>query len=797
MKASLNWLREYVDITLPVAELGEKLTMSGTEVDGVDRVGGWDNIVVGEVIAIEPHPHADRLQLATVDLGTERLTSVCGAPNLKLGQKVPYARLEAQLLDPESGERFKLKKAKIRGIASEGMICSERELGISERHEGIMVLPADAPLGLALDDYIGDAILDLDVTPNRPDCLSIIGIAREIAALTGQTVRLPKASYDELGEPTEGKASVEIIDPDLCPRYCASLITNVKVGPSPPWLEQRLLACGMRPINNVVDVTNYVLLEYGQPLHAFDYRKLAQSKIIVRRARQGEFIATIDGVDRVLTGDMLVIADGDGAVAVAGVMGGAESEVTKETTTVLIESANFNPASLRRTSMALRLRSEASLRFDKGISPELPLPALQRATQLMAALSGGKIAKGIIDVYPGKVEPKQILLTSRQVKRILGVDISLEQRIKVLTSLGFDCQVAGGEELSVTVPYWRTDVRISDDLVEEIARTVGYDELPTTLLSGTLPKYQPDPMRALRERVSQLLVGCGMQEVITYSLTSTEAMGKAVPQSQLTPLRVANPITAAQEYLRTTLRANLLAALAANEKHEEDSIRLFEVGKVYLPREGDLPEERHMLAGVLSGPRLNQSWHGESGALDFFNAKGVVETLFEHLGITASFEPAEDETLGPGKRAKIMVQGQSVGVLGELHPKVVESFDISSRSVYLFEIDLERLLPATLEPHKYRPIARFPATLRDIALVIDEAIPSKKANDIIQSCPLVVGVALFDVYTGKQVPQGKKSLAYRILYQSPDRTLTDDEVNRAQVEILERLHRELGAILRA
>jgi phenylalanyl-tRNA synthetase beta chain len=797
MKASLNWLREYVDITLPVAELGERLTMSGTEVAGVDRVGGWENIVVGEVVAIEPHPHADRLRLATVDLDTERLISVCGAPNLKLGQKIPFARLGAQLLDPESGERFKLKKAKIRGIASEGMICSERELGISERHEGIMVLPADAPLGLALDDYLGDAILDLDITPNRPDCLSIIGIAREIAALTEQTVRLPEVSYDEVGEPIEPKAAVEIIDPDLCPRYCASLITNVRVGPSPPWLEQRLLACGMRPINNVVDVTNYVLLEYGQPLHAFDYHKLAQSKIIVRRAREGEFIITIDGVERGLTSDMLVIADAKGAVAIAGVMGGAESEVTEETTSVLIESANFNPASLRRTSMALHLRTEASLRFEKGMSPELPLPALKRATQLMAALSGGEIAKGIIDVYPGKEEPKTISLTTRQVRRILGVDISLEQRVKVLASLGFDCQEVGDDELLVTVPYWRTDVRLSDDLVEEIARIVGYDELPTTLPSGAQPEYQPDPMRALRERVSQILVGCGMQEVITYSLTSTEVMGKAVPQSQLTPLRVANPITAAQEYLRTTLRANLLAALAANEKHEEDSIRLFEEGKVYLPREGDLPEERHMLAGVLSGPRLDRSWHGEGGALDFFDAKGVVETVFERLGITANFEPTEDETLSPGKRAKIVVQGQSVGVLGELHLRVAESFDISSRSVYLFEIDLERLLPDALEPHKYRPIARFPVTLRDIALVIDEEIPSKKANDIIQSCPLVVGVTLFDVYTGEQVPQGKKSLAYRILYQSPDRTLTDEEVNQAQGETLERLHRELGATLRA
>ena len=429
MKAPLSWLREYVDIALSPQELGEKLTMSGTEVGAIESVGGWENIVVGEVVAIEPHPNADRLRLATLDLGTERLAAVCGAPNLALGQRVAFARIGARLIDAHSGEMVRLKRAKIRGVTSEGMICSERELGISDRHEGIMVLPGDAPLGLPLDEYLGDAVFDLDITPNRPDCLSIIGIAREIAALTGKAVHLRDVRYEEAAEPIERKASVEIVDPDLCPRYCASLIVGVKVRPSPRWLEQRLLACGMRPINNVVDVTNYVMLEYGQPLHAFDYHKLAQNSIIVRRAGAGEMLTTLDGVARNLNKDMLVIADGRGAVAIAGLMGGAESEVTGGTTAVLIESANFNAASIRQTSMALNLRSEASLRFEKGLSPELPLPALQRATQLMGELSGGKIAKGIIDVHPGKAEPKSILLTTGQVRRILGVDVALEQMV--------------------------------------------------------------------------------------------------------------------------------------------------------------------------------------------------------------------------------------------------------------------------------------------------------------------------------------------------------------------------------
>ena len=797
MKAPLSWLRDFVNIALSPEELGKKLTLAGSEVETIERIGGWDNIVVGQVVAIEPHPNADRLTLATVDLGGERLTSVCGAPNVEVGQKVPFARIGAQLIDPDSGKLAKLKKSKIRGIASEGMICSERELGISDRHEGIMVLPPDAPLELALDKYLGDAILDLDITPNRPDCLSIIGIAWEVAALTGEPAHIPDVLYDELGDAIEQSASVEIVDPDLCPRYCASLLTGVKIGPSPPWMEQRLLACGMRPINNIVDVTNYVMLEYGQPLHAFDYEKLSQRRIIVRLAENGERLTTIDDIERELTGDMLVIADADGPVAIAGVMGGAASEVTEETTSILIESANFNAASLRRTSTRLKLRSEASLRFEKGLSPELPMPALRRATQLMAELSGSKIAKGIIDVYPVKRKTKPVSLTTKRVERVLGTNIGLKEMERVLSSLGFVCHPIYRDEISVDIPYWRTDIRLADDLVEELARVIGYDEIPTTLPSGALPKREPDPMRALRERVSDILVGCGMQEIITYSLTSLEALHKAVPSLALTPLKVANRITSEQEYLRTTLRPGLLQALSTNEKHDEDSIRLFEVGKVYLPREEDLPQELFMLAGLLSGPRVDRSWHGEGQTLDFFDAKGIIQVLFGNLGVAATFEPMEEDAFSAGRIARIVVGSDAVGIIGELHPRVAERFDISSRSIYLFEIDLEKLLPITMAPHKYRPIPKFPATIRDIAVVLDKEVPSKKVQDILENYPLVAEVTLFDVYIGDQVPQGKKSLAFRIAYQSPSRTLTDDEVNKEQEKILDRLHRDLGATLRA
>jgi phenylalanyl-tRNA synthetase beta chain len=793
MKVPLKWLGEYVHLTLPPDELAKKLTMSGTDVGAIETIGGWETITVGEVVAIAPHPNADRLKLATVDLGGERLTSVCGAPNVAPGQKIPFAPIGAQFLDSESGQRIRLKKSKIRGVTSEGMICSERELGISDHHEGIMVLPPDAPVGIRLDEYLGDTILDMDLTPNRPDLLSIIGIAREVAALTVETINIPDSSYVETGEPIARQASVEIHDPDLCPRYCASLITAVTIGPSPAWLEQRLLACGMRPINNIVDVTNYVMLEYGQPLHAFDFDNIADRKIIVRRAAN-ESMRTLDGVARQLSDDMLVIADGMGPVAVAGVMGGAESEVTGSTTSILLESANFNAGSIRRTSNSFKLRSEASLRFEKGLSPDLPLPALKRATQLIAELSGGKIAAGVIDIYPGKKGVEPLFLTTKKVARVLGIEISYEKIVTVLESLGFQCTPKSTGELMVAIPYWRTDVRLAEDLVEEIARIIGYDELPTTLPSGALPAYAPDPIHTLKKRISDILVGCGMQEVISYSLTSIDRLQRILPQTS--PLKVANPITTEQEYLRTSLRPGLLQVLSANEKHEENGIRLFEVDKVYFPQTGDLPEERHMLAGVLCGTRHDRSWHGESDMLDFFDAKGILETLFQHLGIEAVFEPTDDPTFSPGSRATIMIEGENVGTFGELHPRIAEYFSISIHPISLFEIDVQRLLPATTAPRQYRPIPRFPITLRDIAVVVDAKTPAKSVQDIIEGSPLVTRVTLFDVYTGKQVSHGKKSLAFRIEYQSPSRTLTDEEVNRDQHKTFDRLSKELNATLR-
>jgi phenylalanyl-tRNA synthetase beta chain len=799
MKVTLGWLKEYLDISLPPAELAERLTMSGTEVKGWQVVGGgWENIVVGQIVAINPHPNADRLTLPTVDLGTEQQTVVCGAPNLKLGDKVVFARVDAQLRDGHTGEVFRLKAAKIRGVASSGMVCSEKELGISDSHQGIMVLPADAPVGAALADYLGDVILDLDITPNRPDCLSVIGIAREVAALSGKEVHIPEASYEESLPPIDKQVSIEIKAPDLCPRYSASLITGIKIGDSPPWMQQRLLACGMRPINNIVDITNYVMLEYGEPLHAFDYNQIRGKKIIVRRAGEGETMVSLDGVKRVLSPETLVIADEERAVAIAGVMGGVDSEVTDKTTAILLEAASFNPASIYHTGNTLNLPSEARMRFERGISPEMTIPALKRATQLISQLAGGRAAKGVVDAYPGKQERQPILLSEGKAKTLLGVDFTPDHIKKALVSLGFEVKPTDSGFM-VTAPYWRSDITLAEDLVEEIARIIGYEQIPPVMPGEPIPRHNPDPIISLKREVRRRLTGYGFQEVVNYSLTSLELINKLLPTPhplEPEPLRMANPMTVDQEYLRPSLRANLLAALSANRRHEAGGIRLFELGRVYRRRPKDLPEEPEIVCGLLSGSRFEESWHGDDAMLDFFDAKGVVEGLLSQLGIEASFEPDGDESLHPSKQAAVVIEGSKLGVFGELHPKVAEAFELSG-AVYLFEINLAALLPLTLEHKLFQPIPRFPAIVRDIALVVDEGVTNRQAQGVIRGFPLVADVALFDVYTGAKLPSGKKSLAYRITFQSPSHTLTDDEVNKVQQKILDRLAKQLGATLRS
>jgi phenylalanyl-tRNA synthetase beta chain len=800
VKVPLKWLRDYVDITLTPPELAHRLTMAGSEVSEIISTSrDWDKISVAQVVDVSPHPNADRLRLATVDLGGERITVVCGAPNVAAGQKVAFACLGAELIDGHSGRPAVLKAARIRGVESAGMVCSEKELGLSDYHEGILVLPEDAPIGTPLADYLGDTVLGLDITPNRPDCLSVLGIAREVAAITGQTVREPPLDYPEGGRPAKERAKIENADRDLCARYCATIIEGVRIGPSPPWLQERLLAAGLRPISNVVDITNYVMLEVGQPLHAFDFSRIRGRRIIVRRTWPNETITTLDGSARPLAPDMLVIADAEGAVAVGGVMGGAASEVSDGTTTVLLEAANFKAASLRRTSAALKLRTDASMRFEKGLSPELAMVGVRRATRLILELAGGRAAPGVIDVYPGRQRVTRVTVTQERLRKVLGVQLPVSKVRHTLMSLGFGCRWLPPDRYVVRVPYWRTDVRIPDDVAEELARIIGYDELPTTTLSGVIPPATPQPARELRERARDILAAAGMQEVICYSLTDRESLAKVLSSEELSahpPLRVSNPMSRQQEYLRTTLRVSLLETLAANLRYRQAGmVALFEVARIYRPRSDDLPQEVERLTGVVSGARPDRWGHPGGESVDFFDAKAYLDYLFERLGLTPVYAESEDFALLPGRSAEVLLDGQRLGLLGQVHPRVATAFDIE-QDAFLFELDLEALLPHTGKPRRHQPLSRFPAVEEDMALVVEEGVSAAEVRAIIESSSLVQRATLFDVYTGPPVPAGKKSLAYSVAYQSFEHTLTDAEVERERHRILERLSRQVGAVLR-
>ena len=825
MLVPISWLKKYVPVTDSPHELAHKLTMAGIEIGEVQVIGGdWDRekVVVGHVLRVDPHPNADRLSLPTVDTGDGgTATVVCGAPNVAAGQKIAFAREGAALFSPHSGKVETLKRARIRGVESRGMVCSPLELGLGEDHDGILVLDNEAPIGTPLSDYLGDAVLDAEVTSNRPDCLSILGIAHEVAAITGESVSEPDHTYVEDGPDIKSQVTIEIADPDLCYRYTASLITGVKIGPSPQWLKDALTRAGQRPINNVVDITNYVMLEYGQPLHAFDFDTCKDRTIIVRAAREGEMLTTLDGEQRKLSPPMLTIADSSDAVGLAGVMGGANSEMTADTTAVLLESASFNAVNTRRTRTALDLRTDASDRFERGIRAALAPIGLRRATQLIVELCGGTAASGIIDLYPTRREPPTVRLSRARIRQVLGVDYPMSQVRRVLESLGFEeaeepgglidlietVEAASSDERTDTlwlkVPYWRSDISIEDDLVEEVARIVGYDSLPTTMLSTAVPHWQPQPMTELKERVRDLLAAAGMQETISYSPTTLDNLSRvdALDDSN-PPLRIANPLSREWEYMRTSLRSNVLNTLSYNRRIAQgDGIRIFEVGRVYVPKpeakERDLPDELEMLVGVVSGPRFTASWAAEEADMGFFDAKGALEYALGKLGVEATYEPSEDSIMQPGRTARVTVGGVHLGVIGELRPGVLESFDLDAYSAAMFEIGLDALLSVTGDAQQtYTASSRFPESYRDLALVVDADVPAARIQGIINRHALVVGSTPFDVYTGEGVAEGRKSVAFRVVFQSDRATLTSEQVDRFQGDIMRQLRRELNAELR-
>lgn len=807
MLIPISWLKRYVPVDMPAQELAHRLTMAGLEIDEVREVGadwGRDKVFVGHVMAVDRHPNADRLTVPTVDLGDgETVQVVCGGPNLAAGQKIAFAFAGAMLYSTRTGKTQALKKSKIRGVESGGMVCSEVELGLGDDHEGIMVLPEDAPVGTPLVDYLGDAVLDADVTPNRPDCLSILGVAHEVAALTGATVTEPDATYPEDGDPIEQDVRIEIADPELCSRYGASLIRGVKVGPSPDWLKDALATVGMRPINNIVDVTNYVMLEYGQPLHAFDYDTIGDATVIIRAARPGERFTTLDEEERKLEPPMLTIADSQDAIALAGVMGGQNTEVGDSTVNVLIESANFDANNTRNTATGLGMRTEASYRFERGIRQDLVPRALRRATALMLEVAGGIAAKGIVDVFPVVKTPPTLTIGPEHFRRVLGSEISADTIDRVLTSLGF-ATTRDGDSLEVKSPYWRADITIAEDLIEEVARIVGYDDVPATLMSTEIPHHEPRVEREVRERVRDALVAAGMQETISYSATSVEALEKVEVQTEEpdAPLGLANPMSAELSHMRTTLRSGVLQTLAFNRRMSRgEGLRLFEIGPVYLPKEEakerDLPDEKEMLVGVLSGPRSGASWLVPEGDMDFFDTKGVLEAVFSHVGLLEDYKADDDPILLSGKTARVFCGNKAVGTIGEIHPRVLARFDLDDSGVTLFEIDLEAVYAAAGRVSvQYAPISRYPEAEQDIAILVDADVPASRIQTIINRHRLVKKSAPFDLYTGEGVPAGKRSIAFRVTFQSDRSTLTGDLVDKARGDIIRQLQREFDATLR-
>lgn len=804
MRVSYKWLQEYVNVPVSPQELAERLTMAGIAVENVIETGqGVRGVVTGRIETISRHPNADKLVVATVNTGRDKCPVITAATNVGEGDVIPVA-LEGALL--ASG--LVIKKAKLRGVESRGMMCSGQELGIDPRtmppdqSHGVMILPPGTPLGRDAREVLGldDCILELDLTPNRGDCLSMIGVAREVAALFGEAFRLPGPAFSELSENIEGQVRVDIIEPELCRRYAARLIKNVHIGRSPLWMQNRLRAAGIRPISNIVDVTNYVLLEMGQPLHAFDFDTLKDRQIIVRRAAEGEKIVSLDGVERELTPEMLVIADPGGPVAVAGVMGGLTTEVTEKTTAVLLESAFFNPVSIRRTARALGMRSESALRFEKGIDADGCVRAAGRAAQLIREMGAGDVVAGVIDNYPAPAEARTIILRPERAGRILGADISSVEAAEILKSLQFKVR-ADGAKLLVAVPTHRADVSLEIDLIEELARMHGYGRLPVTLPYGPTTQGTKTPEQSFTTRVRDAMAGAGLCEVVTYSFTSPrvfDRLGLPADSSLRDAVQLQNPLSEEHSVMRTVMLPGLLEILVRNSNRRVQDAGIFEIGRVFYPRgAGRQPEERPVLAAAAMGKTVG-AWNSPAVPVDFYTLKGVLESLFEQVRAEAGFTAGEAPGYHPGRTAVLEARGRRLGVAGELHPDVLERLDLPVR-VVAFEIDLVELFAVSGRPAQYQPLPRFPGVERDLAVLVKLDFPAAVIRESVRRAggSLLRSVALFDVYTGEQVPEGQKSMAFALRFQADDRTLTDVEVNERMEAIAENLSKSFGAGIRS
>ncbi len=860
MLVPLSWLKQYVDLTLPTDELVERLTLAGLEVTAVQYVGDWwdpETIGVGQVVAVKNHPDADRLVLVDVEFGAEApQTVVTGAPNLYQfkGQslaagtlpvlKVAFARNGAVLVDAYSDEtprpKKKLKPAKIRGVRSEGMVCSERELGLSEEHEGIILLPGDAPVGRPLRDYLGDTVVEIDLTPDMARCLSLSGVAREVAALTNASLHLPPDAWQPAGDDTAADyVEVAIDNPEYCARYTAIIIRDVQVGPSPAWLQDRLRKVGIRPISNIVDITNYVMLELGQPLHAFDYDLLLARakasgreipKITVRTAKPGEQMITIDHVKRTLDDSMLLITDSGGPIAIAGVMGGAETEVHDGTRTVLLEAAAFEGINNRRTSQKLKLHSEASHRFTRGVPATLCDIAGRRAADLIRAFAEGRIVPGIVDAYPVPQPEVTVYTTESEVRRQLGMDVSLSQIAESLQRLDFDVRetvdlpadpaptsvfglkrVDAEPLLVATAPWHRLDIAMPADLTEEVARMIGYDKVGVTLLDTMLPPQRRNFILETEEQIRDILIGCGLFDTINYTLTSPEnhaRMHAFAVEGQSAPpfIELENPPSADRCVMRRSLLVSAMENLAYNSRYAQ-RLAFFELGRVYRPEESDglLPKEDRRVAIALSGPRRATNIHADAAGdeeFDFFDAKGIVETLVQrmHLPKTDLRFVAQPDTTTFGPRcAEVWLKEQRLGILGEVHPRVRAAFNLPDQRVCLVELQVEPFVRRGWQVEPMQPISTYPSVIEDLAFVVAEDVTVRRVQDSIRQHggDLLVDVELFDIYRGPAVPVDHKSLAFRVTYQSLTHVLSEKEVTHWRGRIISGVEADTGGKLRS
>ena len=840
MKLPLSWLKDYIDLDgLSVEEIARKLTLAGLEVDEIKYAGlpiptykdgerhefktsgiGWDRdkTVVAEIREVNPHPNADRLTLLDLYDGEKSQVVLTGAPNIfhlkgtgKLAKpiKVAYAKEGSTIYDGHADGLVltTLKRAKIRGVESYSMVASEKELGISEEHEGIIILDEDAPVGMPLVDYMGDAVLDIGILPNMARNANVIGVARELSALTGRPLKKPSIEYKTDGQPVTELVSIEITEPELNPRFVIGLIRDVELKPSPYQIQRRLRLAGVRPINNVVDATNYAMIDLGEPLHAFDYDVLKERagtknvKIITRSAKKDEKLTTLDGNERTLTSTNVLVCDEKGSLSLAGVMGGAESEVTDSTRNILLEGAAWNFINIRKTAKQHNLPSEASFRFSRGVHPALAEQGVKRGLQLMAEWSGGKIAPGLVDNYPLIPNDPTIAVRPRDVKRLIGIDLTAEEIAELLTRLEFECTVdTENDFVQAKTPPHRLDIGDGmvglADVIEEVARSYGFDRIPETRMADALPPQIGNPVHEWEEHIRDILANLGLQEVVSYRLTSPERESRLVSYDDYVAL--ANAIAPERRVMRRSLLASVLEAAEKNARAE--SVAMFEIGSIFEPVKSDLPNEPRKLAIVMTGLRNATAWDvKDSSPLDFFDMKGRLELLLSGLRYPSATYTATDSVnyLHPGKAAEVKLNGQSVGVFGELHPLTKEKYEFGPAPVVVAEFDLEALRKAT-PAYGIVPVADVPPVLEDIAVIVDESVPAERVASLIKQTggKTVTNVRLFDVYRDEKIGAGKKSLAYSLTYQS-DKTMTDAEAAAIRMKIVKRLEHEVGAKLRS